>query len=250
MREMLRDLRGGLTVTVENKTLLDTHMKYADTPDALPDKEMTWQEHPPQKDAKGEHQPVAGWGHREEIHNLHPNIIQHLPTATHATTLYDPKRHLLHSHDNTVTVQGDEPEFHNVQHEFSHSIHKFNAHAPAGTQKWTHLHTDIIHSKPIDRSPAETGQQFSNRIAGVIEKTDVYRHNDMADEEGGEVHNIHHIVFDPLEKWTIDEERDKDHPVHIGYSGSHTFHTEQNAAGTGYRHGEIAQDFSHYIRVK
>ena len=249
MRNMIQHMRYGPSVVSENLSLLDTHAKYHGTPDALPDREMTWQEHAPTKNYDGLPQTVTGWGHKEDISNVHPGIRKHLPDATRATVIYDPKRYLLHKDNQTVHVHADEPDFNHVVHHLEHTIHKFNQ--PAG--RFEHLHTDTIAKTHYHRAPEETAQQFSNRIEHSIQNSDHYTYNEMHEGEERHTHGDA-MLMDPLEQWKDGWDREKHEKMLIGREGGYTHHARQindgEENGEDYRHGHIQQEFTHSIEVK
>ncbi len=248
MRDMIQHMRPGPSVVSEHKSLLDTHAKLHGTPDALPDRPMTWQEHSPTKDFDGMPQSVTGWGHREEIKNLHPAIAKHLPDATHATVLYDPTRYLLHNGSKTVHVHADEPDFNHVVHHLEHTLHKFDL--PRG--QFDHLHTDTLKQTHYKRAPEESAQQFSNRIANGISHDTHFSYNEMYEAEHEHPHGDT-MLMDPLEEWAHGADKEKHEKVLIGREGGVTHHPNQivdGEPGGDYRHGHVQQEFTHSIEVK
>lgn len=249
MRDMIQHMRPGPSVVSEQKSLLDTHAKLHGTPDALPDRPMSWQEHAPQRDYDGIPQPVTGWGHKEEISNIHPAIAKHLPDASHATVLYDPKRFLLHNSHKTIQVHADEPDFNHVIHHLDHVIHKFNQ--PTG--RWDHIHTDSIAKTHYRRAPEESAQEFSNRIETGIHNSEHYSNNELDDAEQRHTHGDA-MVMDPLEQWKDGWDKEKHQHILVGRSGGQTYHprsaNEGEADGEYFRHGHVQQEFTHSIEVK
>lgn len=244
MREMINSLRAGVPITEQNLSLLDTHAKHQGTPEELPDREM--QQHTV---APGD----VRWGHHEELSNLHPFVRAHMPDATHATAVYGPKGTILHNGQSSKFVHADEPDFNHVEHYASHAIHVFGPHRTHAGH-WKHLHTDNVHVQTFKRNPNETAQDFSNRIQSGIEDTKHYMHNDMhmdyddPPEQHPLEHTQHLVVHDPLENWQEGHDREKNENIMVSYSGSLTH--SHSPEPENIRHGQIAQEFSHHIRVR
>lgn len=236
MRDLLNDLRA-ISINEERKSLLDLHLKYRGTDQELPDRnDIKWH------DQFSDNQ---GFGHSANISEIPSHVRTKMPSATHATVLYDPKRYILHDqHNDTSTyVHHDEPEFHTVIHHMDHEIHKFDR--PSG--RWKHLHTDTISKTHYHRKPDENAQQFSNRVFRGIENTKHYTYNDMYDQTDPTGHSSAATLMDPLDIWSNDG-RSKHEKMVVGASGGTTHHNALDEED--FRHGHIQQELYHRIEVK